>query len=134
VESRLEFIRRYAAASSARLALLRSKDETWWEEPVTFYDVTRSRAWVMTRRLTHTAHHRGQQTALLRVLGRVVYSTYGPTADTGGLPQHGAPTIYPYEDLDTLLEQEATARAKVPLPTPPDRPVTERPAGLTDEG
>jgi hypothetical protein len=88
----------------------------------------------MTRRLTHTAHHRGQQTALLRVLGRVVYSTYGPSADTGGLPLDGAPTIYPYADLDTLLEQEANARAKASLPAPPDRSVTERPSGPTDGG
>jgi uncharacterized damage-inducible protein DinB len=133
-ETRLAFIRCYAEASSTRRTLLRAKDEPWWEEPVTFYDVSRSRAWVVTRRLTHTAHHRGQQTALLRVLGREVFSTYGPTADTGGLPQDGAPTIYPYADLDTLLEQEATARAKASLPAPPARSVTERPGGLTDGG
>jgi hypothetical protein len=53
-----------------RLAALRDKDEAWWEEETTFFDVRRSRAWVMTRRLTHTAHHRGQQLALLRMLGR----------------------------------------------------------------
>jgi DinB family len=42
----------------------------------------------MTRRMTHTAHHRGQQLALLRMLGREEYSNYGPTADTGGLKQN----------------------------------------------
>jgi hypothetical protein len=42
---------------------------------------------VMTRRLTHTSHHRGQQMAMLRMLGRTLHSTYGPTADTGGLMQ-----------------------------------------------
>jgi uncharacterized damage-inducible protein DinB len=134
VETRLAFIRRYADASSTRLELLRAKDETWWEDLVTFFDVSRSRAWVVTRRLTHTAHHRGQQTTLLRVLGRVVYSTYGPTADTGGLPQDGAPTIYPYADLDTLIEQEATARAKAALPAAHDRSVTERPSRPTGGG
>jgi uncharacterized damage-inducible protein DinB len=130
-ETRLGFIQRYAEDSGQRLAALRTKRTTWWETEVTFFDVTRSRAWVLTRRLTHTAHHRGQQTALLRVLGREVYSTYGPTADTGGLPQTGAPTIYPYPDLDTLLEQEATRRAKVPLPGPGMPPVTERPSAMS---
>jgi hypothetical protein len=27
-------------------------------------------AWVMTRRMTHTSHHRGKQLALLRMFGR----------------------------------------------------------------
>jgi uncharacterized damage-inducible protein DinB len=126
-ETRLAFIRRYAEDSGRRLAALRSKDAGWWEEPVSFFDVTRSRAWVMTRRLTHTSHHRGQQTALLRMLNREVYSTYGPTADTGGLMQNNAPVIYPYRDLDELLEQEAANREKAPLPGPGDEPPTERP-------
>ncbi|MGD9891316.1 MAG: DinB family protein [Dehalococcoidia bacterium] len=126
-ETRLEFIRQYAEDSGRRLAALRSKDAGWWEETVSFFDVTRSRAWVMTRRLTHTSHHRGQQTALLRMLNRDVYSTYGPTADTGGLMQNSAPVIYPYVDLDELLEQEATNREKAPLPGPGDTPPTERP-------
>jgi uncharacterized damage-inducible protein DinB len=126
-ETRLAFIRRYAEDSGRRLAALRSKDAGWWEEMVGFFDVTRSRAWVMTRRLTHTSHHRGQQTALLRMLNREVYSTYGPTADTGGLMQNNAPVIYPYRDLDELLEQEAMNREKAPLPGPGDKPPTERP-------
>jgi len=126
-ETRLEFIKRYAEDSGRRLDELRRKDDAWWEENVSFFDVTRTRAWVMTRRLLHTAHHRGQQTAILRMLDRPVYSTYGPTADTGGLPQYHPPTIYPYPDLDTLLEQEATNRAKRPLPGPGTRPPTERP-------
>lgn len=126
-ETRLAFIGRYAEDSGRRLDALRTKDAGWWEGTVSFFDVTRSRAWVMTRRLTHTSHHRGQQTALLRMLNREVYSTYGPTADTGGLMQNQAPVIYPYRDLDELLEQEATNREKAPLPGPGDRPPTERP-------
>ena len=39
---------------------------------------------------------RGQQMALLRMLGRDVHSNYGPTADTGGLMQNQARTIYAY--------------------------------------
>ena len=87
-ETRLEFMKRYAEDSSHRLASLRQTDERWWEELTTFFEVKRSRAWVMTRRLLHTSHHRGQQTAMLRMLGRDLHSTYGPTADTGGLMQN----------------------------------------------
>src|SRR5262245_12205509 len=111
-ETRLEFIRRYAEDSGRRLEALRARDEQWWAETVRVFDAERSRAWVMTRRSAHTAHHRGQQTAMLRMLSRDVWSTYGPTADTGGLPASGAPTIYAYRDLDELLEQEAASRVK----------------------
>ena len=111
-ETRLEFIRRYADDSGRRLEKLLQTDENWWEAATTFFDVRRSRAWVMTRRLTHTAHHRGQQTAMLRMLGRELHSTYGPTADTGGLPKNHAPTIYAYDSLETLLDGESRGGAK----------------------
>ena len=93
-ETRLEFMKRYAEDSDRRLERLRATDGHWWEELTSFFDVRRSRAWVMTRRLTHTSHHRGQQMAMLRMLGRDLHSNYGPTADTGGLMQNHAPTIY----------------------------------------
>jgi uncharacterized damage-inducible protein DinB len=127
-ETRLEFMKRYAEDSGKRLAALRAKDDPWWEEMVTFFDVQRSRAWVMTRRMTHTAHHRGQLMAMLRMLGRDLHSNYGPTADTGGLMQNRAPTIYAYANLEALLRGEAAGGAKAPLPGPGDKPVTERPA------
>src|SRR2546422_11779161 len=41
-ETRLEFIRRYAEDSGKRLAALQAKDERWWEEEVSFFDVKRS--------------------------------------------------------------------------------------------
>jgi uncharacterized damage-inducible protein DinB len=126
-EMRLEFIKRYAEDSGKRLAALREKSETWWEEEVNFFDVRRSRAWIMTRRLTHTSHHRGQQMAMLRMLGRDLYSNYGPTADTGGLMQNHAPTIYAYSSLDTLLKGEAMGGAKAALPGSGGKSVTERP-------
>jgi uncharacterized damage-inducible protein DinB len=126
-EERVEFIRRYAIDSGRRLEELRGKDEAWWDGEVRFFDVTRTRAWVMLRRIAHTAHHRGQQTALLRMLGRDLHSTYGPTADTGGLMQSRAPTIYAYRDLDALLEDAALGRARQPLPGPGEKPPTERP-------
>lgn len=81
----------------------------------------------MTRRIAHTAHHRGQPLALLRMLGRSLHSIYGPTADTGGLPQTGAPTIYAYASIDELLDGEARGGAKAPLPGASGRAVTERP-------
>ena len=78
-----------------------------------FFDVQRSRAWVMVRRMTHTSHHRGQLMAMLRMLGRELHSNYGPTADTGGLMQNHAPTIYAYGSLEELLAGEgAEARRR----------------------
>jgi uncharacterized damage-inducible protein DinB len=128
-ETRIEFMRQYAEDSGKRLAALREKDEAWWEGETKFFDVHRSRTWVMTRRMTHTAHHRGQQLALLRVLGRDEYSNYGPTADTGGLMQNHAPTIYPYASLNDLFKGETAGGRKNPLPGPGKKPVTERPNG-----
>ncbi len=126
-EVRLEFMRRYAEDSQKRVAVLRAKDEAWWEGETTFFDVRRTRAWVLTRRIAHTAHHRGQQLAMLRMLGRDEHSNYGPTADTGGLMQDHAPTIYPYPDLQALFEGEVAGGRKSALPGPGQKPVTERP-------
>jgi uncharacterized damage-inducible protein DinB len=128
VESRTEFIRRYAEDSAKRLAALQAKDEAWWENETTFFDVQRSMAWVMTRRMTHTSHHRGQQMAMLRMLGRDLHSNYGPTADTGGLMQNHAPTIYAYDNLEHLLEDLEKGVGKRKLPGAPGKLVTERPA------
>jgi uncharacterized damage-inducible protein DinB len=126
-ETRLEFIQRYAEDSEKRLTVLRGKEDTWWEENTKFFDVQRSRAWVMTRRIAHTSHHRGQLMAMLRMLGRELHSNYGPTADTGGLMQNHAPTIYAYASLEELLEGEERGGAKVTLPGTGQKPVTERP-------
>jgi len=126
-ETRLNFIRRYAEDSTKRLAVLRSKQESWWEEAAKFFDVMRSRAWVMTRRIAHTSHHRGQLMAMLRMLGLDLHSNYGPTADTGGLMQNHAPTIYAYPTLDALLAGETTGGKKSALPGRGGKPVTERP-------
>jgi len=122
-ETRLEFIRRYAEDAGRRLAALRATNDSWWEEEVGFFHVRRSRAWIMVRRIAHTAHHRGQQLTMLRVLNREVYSNYGPTADTGGLPQNKAPVIYAYADLAALL----SGAPKAPLAETSSLPVSERP-------
>ncbi len=126
-ETRMGFMKRYAEDSGKRLAILRQKEERWWDESTMFFDVARSRAWVMTRRLTHTSHHRGQQMAMLRMLGHDLHSNYGPTADTGGLMQNHAPTIYAYTGVEALLEGEERGGTKSVLPGASGRPVTERP-------
>jgi uncharacterized damage-inducible protein DinB len=126
-ETRLEFMKRYAEDSAKRLAVLKEKSDAWWEEIVSFFDVKRSRAWVMTRRLNHTAHHRGQQMAMLRMLAHDLHSNYGPTADTGGLMQNHAPTIYAYPNIEVLLKSESVGGAKRQLPGPGEKPLTERP-------
>ena len=126
-EVRWEFMARYAEDSGKRLTALEEKPEPWWEDVVSFFDVPRSRAWIMTRRLTHTAQHRGQLLAMLRMLGRDLHSTYGPTADTGGLMQDQAPTIYAYPTLEQILEAEKQGGDKMRLPSASAKPVTERP-------
>ena len=126
-EERVAFLRHYAAASKIRHELLEGKDAEWWFGDTQFFDVARSRAWVFLRRLTHSAHHRGQLTVVLRLLGRPVYSTYGPTADTGGLFLRHAPTIYRYRSIEDLLEGEESGGEWPALPGPGAEPPTERP-------
>jgi uncharacterized damage-inducible protein DinB len=127
-ETRLEFLRHYAAGSAERLDQLATKPDEWFEAQTTFFDVQRSRAWVLVRRLTHSAHHRGQLTAYLRLWGRSLYSTYGPTADTGGLAKDGATVIYRYASSEELLRAEERGGAGAPLPGPGATPPTERPS------
>lgn len=64
-----------------RLGRLASRDTPWWMDVVPFFDVRRQRIWVFWRRILHTAHHRTQLSVYLRLLGRRVPSSYGPTAD-----------------------------------------------------
>jgi uncharacterized damage-inducible protein DinB len=126
-ETRLAFIRRYAEDSGRRLDRLETRDADWWRQDVAFFDTTHSRAWIMVRRVAHTAHHRAEQSTLLRLLGRRVWSIYGPSVDTGGLPANGAPTIYAYPDVAALLAGESRGGAKASLPGPGPQPSTERP-------
>jgi uncharacterized damage-inducible protein DinB len=126
-ETRLAFLEHYAAVSEERLASLATKDETWFEETVQFFDVPRSRAWVLVRRFTHSAHHRGQLTTHVRSWGQPLYSTYGPTADTGGLPKNGATVVYRYRSVEELLEAEPHGGLRPPLPGIGATAPTERP-------
>ena len=122
LESRPAFIEHYAAASGERLLSLEQQPDAWYEAETTFFDVPRSRAWVLTRRFTHSAHHRGQLLAYLRLWGEALSSTYGPTADTGGLAVNGARVIYRYASLDDLLADRDASE----LPGPGTRSPTER--------
>jgi uncharacterized damage-inducible protein DinB len=126
-ETRVEFMKRYAEDSGKRLAALQSKQEEWWEGVANFFEVKRSRAWVMVRRVAHTSHHRGQLMAMLRMLSRDVHSNYGPTADTGGLMANHAPTIYAYGSVEELLIGESAGGRKAKLPGAGGKAVTERP-------
>jgi uncharacterized damage-inducible protein DinB len=97
--NRRGFITRYWEDSGRRLDALRARDEAFWEQEVGFFEVPRSRAWILVRRVAHSAHHRGQQMAMLRMLNREIHSTYGPTADTGDK------VVYAYPNVETLLEK-----------------------------
>jgi uncharacterized damage-inducible protein DinB len=126
-ERRELFLEHYAAVSAERLAQLSSKPDEWFEEETGFFDVRRSRAWVLTRRLTHSSHHRGQLTVYLRMWGQALYSTYGPTADTGGLFQNQAQVVYRYASIDDLIERERSGGEWPTLPGPGEKSPTERP-------
>ena len=115
VETRAGFMQHYAAVSAARLDALRQKPDEWFLESTAFFDVTRTRAWVLLRRLTHSAHHRGQLTAYIRLWGQPLFSTYGPTADTGGLAKDGATVVYRYDSI----EDSAGARRPRRWPSSP---------------
>jgi len=64
-----------------RLTFLAERDQAWLLTAVPFFDAERQRIWIFWRRVLHTAHHRTQLTVYLRLLGKAVPATYGPTAD-----------------------------------------------------
>ena len=78
------FIEKYRTDASLRLDAMRGKPDEWWRETTSFFDVVRSRAWVLTRRINHSTHHRGMLAVYLRLLDIPLPSVYGPTADTDG--------------------------------------------------
>jgi uncharacterized damage-inducible protein DinB len=72
---------RFVELARPRLEFFADRDAAWWMTTVPFFDVRRQRIWIFWRRVLHTAHHRTQLTVYLRLLGKDVPSTYGPTAD-----------------------------------------------------
>lgn len=132
-ETRLDFLRHYALVSERRLARLREQPQDWFPALTSFFGEERPRHWVLVRRFTHSAHHRAQLTIYLRLLGRPLYSIYGPTADTGGLFQNRARVIYRYGDAAELLDAEERGGRGPTLPGPGAASPTERPEpGPTD--
>ncbi len=125
-ETRLAFLEHYGAVTNLRAERLSATDAAWWQAEAPFFDVRRSRAWIFLRRIAHSAHHRGQLTVYLRLLGKSLYSTYGPTADTGGLAANGASVLYRYADRDDLLSAERAGGRSRALPGPGPKPVSER--------
>jgi uncharacterized damage-inducible protein DinB len=93
-----DYAERLARLALPRLGFIASRNEDWWLEVVPFFDVERTRVWIFWRRLLHTAHHRTQLTVYLRLLGKKVPSTYGPTADVT------------WEGADPTRSVEAAAR------------------------
>ena len=75
------FCRRNEELCKPRLERLAGQNEKWWLEVRPFFDVQRQRIWIFWRRVLHTAHHRTQLSGYLRLLGKPVPSSYGPTAD-----------------------------------------------------
>jgi uncharacterized damage-inducible protein DinB len=75
------FCHRYEELCRPRLERMANRDQQWWLEVVPFFDVQRQRIWVFWRRVLHTTHHRTQLSVFLRLLGKPVPSSYGPTAD-----------------------------------------------------
>jgi len=75
------FSKRMLELALPRLGFMAERDEQWWLTVVPFFDTRRERIWIFWRRVLHTAHHRTQLTVYLRLLGKAVPATYGPTAD-----------------------------------------------------
>ena len=75
------YVERMVELALPRLSFFAGQDVAWWQARVPFFDVERERIWVFWRRVLHTAHHRTQLTVYLRLLGKPVPPTYGPTAD-----------------------------------------------------
>jgi uncharacterized damage-inducible protein DinB len=90
--SKQGYIEKYQADARRRLEVMRGKPDGWWQETTSFFDVVRSRAWVLTRRINHSTHHRGMLSVYLRLLDIQLPSVYGPTADTG------EKVIYSFDD------------------------------------
>lgn len=91
-KSKQGYIERYRADALRRLETMRGKPDEWWRGTTNFFDVVRSRAWVLTRRINHSTHHRGMLSVYLRLLDIQLPSVYGPTADTG------EKVIYSFDD------------------------------------
>jgi len=74
-------ITRFVELVHPRLEWLAARETVWWLATSQFFDAPRERVWIFWRRVLDTAHHRTQLRVNLRLLGKPVVPTYGPTAD-----------------------------------------------------
>ena len=133
METRIDFMNRTLRLPGTALEL--EGKRTRGSRSRRVFEVQRPRAWVLARRFTHSAHHRGQLNAYLRLWGGALHSIDGPTADTGGLPKDGAKAVYRYASIADLLAHESGGGSSAALPGPGAAAPTERPdTGREDAG
>ena len=84
---------RMVQLAQPRLFVLADKDEAWWLERVSFFDVQRERVWIVWRRMMHSAHHRTQLTVYLRLLNKPVPAIYGPSNDESWVGANPTTTV-----------------------------------------
>jgi uncharacterized damage-inducible protein DinB len=76
------YLGKYVALAKARLPQLAAGDTAWWLAVRPFFGgLKRQRVWTFWRRVLHTAHHRTQVQAWLRLAGCAVPAIYGPSGD-----------------------------------------------------
>ena len=62
-------------------AAVRKKGDAWLSAEVEFYGMKMTRAGIVSLMVRHDAHHRGQLSVYLRLVGAKVPGIYGPSAD-----------------------------------------------------
>ena len=78
-----EYVDQYVRLAKRRLPQFAAASMDWWQEEMSFFGgFKRQRIWTFWRRVLHTAHHRTQVQAWLRLGGAdFVPSIYGPSTD-----------------------------------------------------
>jgi uncharacterized damage-inducible protein DinB len=76
------YIDKYVSLARRRLPQFARATAAWWLGEMPFFGgLRRQRIWTFWRRVLHTAHHRTQVQAWLRLAGRHVPAIYGPSGD-----------------------------------------------------
>jgi uncharacterized damage-inducible protein DinB len=77
-----DYIDKYLWLARARLPQFAGATAEWWMGEMPFFGgLRRQRMWTFWRRVLHTAHHRTQVQAWLRLAGQHVPAIYGPSGD-----------------------------------------------------
>jgi len=80
------YARRMAELAAPRLEFLAALDESWWVEPVKFFDVQHERIWIFWRRVLHAAHHRTQRIPAPAATGPFIRPTVRRRTSPGAAP------------------------------------------------